>query len=245
MSRADADAANRELLLGMTATERRKMLTRLSDRKRKALEKHWNVWAHEGQIAPEGPWHTWMIMAGRGFGKTRAGAEWVRKAAQDPTARIALVAASLGEARRVMVEGESGLLAISPRGKRPLFEPSRRSVTWASGAQAIFYSASEPESLRGPQHSHARRSGAEGIHRQRGVASRRFDDPMRRRRRSSGPTGEPFGGPDMARRRRPDRRLRRPRRGDCRLDRIGLALRRGRRRSVRVRQVRRLLPAFR
>jgi phage terminase large subunit-like protein len=155
MSRADADAANRELMLGMTPTERRKMLTRLSYRKRKALENHWNVWAHEGQIAPEGPWHTWMIMAGRGFGKTRAGAEWVRKAAQDPTARIALVAASLGEARRVMVEGESGLLAISPRGKRPLFEPSRRSVTWASGAQAIFYSASEPESLRGPQHSHA------------------------------------------------------------------------------------------
>ncbi len=155
MNRADADRARREQLLAMTPTARRKMLARMSERQRKALRTHWQVWAHEGQIAPEGKWHTWLIMAGRGFGKTRAGAEWVRRIAQDPDARIALVAASLGEARRVMVEGESGLLAISPRGKRPVFEPSRRQLTWESGARATFYSAAEPESMRGPQHSHA------------------------------------------------------------------------------------------
>ena len=155
MSRADSDAARRDQLLAMTPTARRKMLTRMSERQRKALRTHWQIWAHPGQIAPQGTWHIWMIMAGRGFGKTRAGAEWVRQVAQDPEARIALVAASLGEARRVMIEGESGLMAISPRGKRPAFEPSRRQLTWANGAQATFYSAGEPDSLRGPQHSHA------------------------------------------------------------------------------------------
>ena len=173
MKRADADRARREQLLAMTPVARRKMLARMSERQRKALRTHWQIWAHEGQIAPEGAWHTWLILAGRGFGKTRAGAEWIRRIAEDPDARIALVAASLGEARRVMVEGESGLLAISPRGKRPLFEPSRRQLTWESGAKATFYSGAEPESLRGPQHSHACGTGAKGVHRQRSAAARR------------------------------------------------------------------------
>lgn len=75
--------------------------------------------------------------------------------AADPQARIALVGASLGEARAVMVEGESGLIAIAPRGQRPKFEPSKRQLTWPNGAMATLYSAAEPESLRGPQHSHA------------------------------------------------------------------------------------------
>jgi phage terminase large subunit-like protein len=95
-------------------------------------------------------------MAGRGFGKTRAGAEWVRMIAEsDPTARIALVAATLGEARSVMVEGESGIMAHCPPDRRPVFEPSLQRLTWPAGAQATLYSAQEPESLRGPQHSHA------------------------------------------------------------------------------------------
>jgi phage terminase large subunit-like protein len=95
-------------------------------------------------------------MAGRGFGKTRAGAEWVRQVAEnDGEARIALVAASLSEARAIMVDGESGLLAISPPHRRPKFESSLRRLTWPNGAQATLYSAGEPESLRGPQHSHA------------------------------------------------------------------------------------------
>lgn len=181
MSRADADAARRDQLLAMTPTARRKMLALMSERQRKALRTHWHVWAHEGQIAPEGSWHIWMIMAGRGFGKTRAGAEWVRHIAQDPEARIALVAASLGEARRVMIEGESGLMAVSPRGKRPVFEPSRRQLTWASGATATFYSAGEPESLRGPQHSHACGAGAKGVHGQRSAVARRSGAALRGR----------------------------------------------------------------
>ena len=94
-------------------------------------------------------------MAGRGFGKTRAGAEWVREiAAANPDARIALVGASLGEARAVMIEGESGILAVSPPRRRPKFEPTLRRLSWPNGARATLYSAGEPESLRGPQHSH-------------------------------------------------------------------------------------------
>jgi phage terminase large subunit-like protein len=120
------------------------------------LGPNWAIWAHAGQRPPPGDWHTWLIMAGRGYGKTRAGAEWVRSIAErDPTARIALVADSLGEARRVMVEGPSGLLAIPRPRMRPAFEPSRRQLTWPNGAVATLYSAGEPESLRGPQHSHA------------------------------------------------------------------------------------------
>lgn len=112
--------------------------------------------AHAGQIPPPGDWRVWLVMAGRGFGKTRAGAEWVRSVAEgNPAARIALVAASLGEARMVMVEGESGILACCPPDLRPTYEPSLRRVTFPNGAQAMLYSAGEPESLRGPQHSHA------------------------------------------------------------------------------------------
>jgi hypothetical protein len=235
MSRADSDAARRDQLLAMTPTARRKMLAGMSVRQRKALRTHWQVWAHQGQIAPEGSWHIWMIMAGRGFGKTRAGAEWVRQIAQDPHARIALVAASLGEARRVMVEGESGLMAISPRGKRPVFEPSRRQLTWATGAQATFYSAGEPESLRGPQHSHARGTGAEGIHRQRSLAARRSGLAMYRRGGSSSSAGQPGGGAGVAGGRRAHRRFRRPCRRNSGVHPEWLAIHRSKHRPAGIR----------
>ncbi|MDP3676258.1 MAG: terminase family protein [Novosphingobium sp.] len=155
MRRSELALIRRDQLLALSPAARRKVLNGMSEQQRKELRTHWQVWAHEGQVAPEGEWHAWLIMAGRGYGKTRAGAEWVREIARNPEARIALIAASLGEARRVMVEGRSGLLGISPRGRRPLYEPSRRLLTWSTGAQATLFSAGEPESLRGPQHSHA------------------------------------------------------------------------------------------
>lgn len=123
---------------------------------RDAFSHHFGFHAHPGQEPPEGDWRTWLIMAGRGFGKTRAGAEWVRSVAEtDRHARIALVATSLNEARAVMVEGESGLLACCAPGHAPAYEPSLRRLTFPNGAQAFLYSAAEPEGLRGPQHSHA------------------------------------------------------------------------------------------
>ena len=128
----------------------------LKPRHRDELPHHFAFHAHPGQLPPSGDWRTWLIMAGRGFGKTRAGAEWVREVADtDPHARIALVAATLGEARSVMIEGESGLLACCPPARRPVYEPSLRKLTFANGAQAFLYGANEPEALRGPQHSHA------------------------------------------------------------------------------------------
>jgi phage terminase large subunit-like protein len=145
-----------ETLLALQPGERRAELERMSERQHRALRRHWRLWAHDGQVPPADGWHTWLVMAGRGFGKTRAGAEWVRAIAEaDGTARIALVGASLGEVRRVMIEGESGLLAIAPPKTRPDFEPSKRTLAWPNGARATLYSAGEPESLRGPQHSHA------------------------------------------------------------------------------------------
>lgn len=103
-------------------------------------------------------------MAGRGFGKTRAGAEWVRMIAEShPDARIALISPSLAEARAVILKGESGLLAICRPGHKPHFEPSLHRIRFASGAQAQLFSAAEPDSLRGPQHSHACRTDAEGV----------------------------------------------------------------------------------
>jgi len=143
-------------LIALDPHERRRQLKTLGQEARRRLRPYWRVWAHDGQLTPGGAWHTWVIMAGRGYGKTRAGAEWVREVAEgDPTARIALVGDSLGEARRVMVEGPSGLLAIARPKRRPAFEPSKRQLTWPNGAVATLYSAGEPESLRGPQHSHA------------------------------------------------------------------------------------------
>lgn len=157
-------------LLRLDREERLAAIRRLSTEERRELRTHWRLYARREQLPPDGDWRCWLIMAGRGFGKTRAGAEWVRSLAEaDPQARIALVAASLGEARAVMVEGESGLLAISPPGRRPQFEPSLKRITWPNGAQAMLYSAAEPESLRGPQHSHACRAGAKGISRQRSL----------------------------------------------------------------------------
>ena len=130
--------------------------------------RRWHYWGRDGQRPPLGDWRLWVLCAGRGFGKTRTGAEWVNETARlNRHARIALVAASLPEARAVMVEGESGILAHANPKKRPKFEPSLRRLTWPNGAQAFLYSAAEPESLRGPQHSHARRAGAERVLRQR------------------------------------------------------------------------------
>ena len=116
----------------------------------------WATSARPEQTPPRCDWRVWLVMAGRGFGKTRTGAEWVRMIAEaQPAARIAIVAATLVEARAVMIEGESGIIACSPPDQRPKFEPSLRRIVWPNGAQAALFSAAEPESLRGPQHSHA------------------------------------------------------------------------------------------
>ncbi len=143
-------------LIGLEPQSREGFLADLDESERRQLKAYWPFWAREEQLPPDGDWRIWLICAGRGFGKTRAGAEWVCEIARNhPQARIALVGSSIGEARSVMVEGESGILACSHGSSRPNFEASLRRLTWPNGAQAFLYSAAEPESLRGPQHSHA------------------------------------------------------------------------------------------
>jgi phage terminase large subunit-like protein len=135
---------------------RQRVVNALDQDERNEFAYHWNFHARTAQLPPPGDWRIWLIMAGRGFGKTRSGAEWVRMIAESqPNANIALVSSSLAEARAVMVEGESGLLACSPPERRPIFEPSLKRVRFPNGAQAHLFSAAEPETLRGPQHSHA------------------------------------------------------------------------------------------
>jgi phage terminase large subunit-like protein len=143
-------------LARMSRADRLKAFEGLDEVDREKVRRHWPFWAMPGQTPPAGDWRTWLLMAGRGFGKTRCGAEWVRGIAEtDGAARIALVAATLGDARAVMVEGVSGLLAIAPPKRRPLWEPSLHRLRWPGGAVARLFAASEPEGLRGPQHSHA------------------------------------------------------------------------------------------
>lgn len=121
-----------------------------------ALQASWRVRARPEQLAPVGDWLTWLILAGRGWGKTRTGAEWIQEQITlGACGRMALVAPTASDARDVMVEGESGLLAIAPNGMRPEYEPSKRRLTWPNGAIATCYSADEPERLRGPQHDGA------------------------------------------------------------------------------------------
>jgi predicted phage terminase large subunit-like protein len=119
------------------------------------LQSGWRSVARPNQIAPAGPWSVWLQMAGRGFGKTRNGAEWIQEQIQAGRRRIALVGATGADVRDVMVEGESGILACAPDWCRPTYEPSRRRLRWPNGAIAMTYSAEEPHRLRGPQHDAA------------------------------------------------------------------------------------------
>lgn len=125
---------------------------------RRALHHDWDFWAREDQLPPPGDWLTWLMIGGRGAGKTRAGAEWLRGMvfgrpgyASAPVGRLALIGETLADVRDVMIEGVSGLLAVHPRAERPLFQPSRRRLEWPNGAVALCFSSEDPESLRGPQ----------------------------------------------------------------------------------------------
>lgn len=113
----------------------------------------WILHARDEQRPPKGDWTTWLLIGGRGSGKTRAGAEWVRMLATGdvPVSPIALVGETMTEARAVMIEGVSGLLAVHPPDKRPRFDAGRGIVMWDNGAEAMLMPANDPERFRGPQ----------------------------------------------------------------------------------------------
>jgi phage terminase large subunit-like protein len=136
------------------------LLEKLGPDKAEELKYTWPFWARPDQLEPSGKWKIWMPLAGRGWGKTRCGAEWVRHRVMSGDKRIACIAPTKGDVRRVMVEGESGLLNVcwkndkTYKGQhigRPIWQPTNNTMTWENGAKAEFFSAEDPERLRGPQ----------------------------------------------------------------------------------------------
>lgn len=136
--------------------EREKWLSSLTEAEKAELNYHWPFWARPNQLPPSVDFNTWLVLAGRGFGKTRMGSEWIRiLAKENPGCRIALVAETAADARDVMVLGDSGLLAVHPPADRPDWSPTNRCLTWPNGTKAWVYNATEPDQLRGPQHHFA------------------------------------------------------------------------------------------
>ena len=131
---------------------RRDRLAELSDAEADVLLHDWEFWARPDQIPPDGSWTYWLILAGRGFGKTRTGAEWVRQEVQS-TRFVNLIGATADDARDIMIEGESGILATCPQIERPDYKASQRKLVWPNGATSLIFTADEPERLRGKQHS--------------------------------------------------------------------------------------------
>lgn len=142
----------------MPNPERKKFLKKLNEDQLQFLIHHWPFWARQDQLPPSGNWLTWLILGGRGAGKTRAGAEWIKSQVEGATPlatgrsrHIALIGETLLAVREVMIEGPSGLNRITASGWRPEFIASRQLLIWPNGAQAQIFSAHNPEKLRGPQ----------------------------------------------------------------------------------------------
>lgn len=126
-------------------------LDEIDDATARALLWDWDVWARPEQLPPPGDWWCWIIIAGRGWGKTRVGAEVTRAAKAAGATRIGLIGRTAADVRKVMVQGESGLIAVHPPGDEPAYLPSQAELVWPDGTRAQMYSADKPEQLRGPQ----------------------------------------------------------------------------------------------
>jgi len=135
---------------------RAEFLAQITDEQAEALRYEWAFWARPNQRDPPETWRFWLIQTGRGWGKTRTGAETVRAWVESGRCRrIALVSDTAADVRDVMIEGPAGIMAVCPPWNKPLYEPSKRRVTWKNGAVAIAYAAEAPELLRGPEHDAA------------------------------------------------------------------------------------------
>ena len=140
-------------LRNLPKNERERRIAKLSNEQALEILYDWSFWARPNQLPPKGNWSTWIRKAGRGEGKTRTGAEWVRdQMLTNKVGRLALIAKDPGEARDVMIEGESGILAVHHPRTRPNYQSSKKRITWDNGAKAFIYSSEDPEELRGPQH---------------------------------------------------------------------------------------------
>src|ERR1035437_9289335 len=143
-----------ELIASLPVRERATLLKSLSDREALAILYDWRRFiARPNQIQPTGKWVHWLLLAGRGFGKTKTGAETVREWAREKLpGPIHIIAPTATDIRKVMIEGPSGLMSCYPPTERPIYQPSLgHLITWPNGNIAYCYSADEPERLRGPQ----------------------------------------------------------------------------------------------
>jgi len=126
-------------------------ISTIASRELSQLEHDWALYARDDQLPPKDSWLIWLLLGGRGSGKTRAGAEWVRRKVANGAQRIALVGPTYNDAREVMIEGESGLRHIGYPSERPVFISSRRRLEWPNGAVGQVFSSEDPDGLRGPQ----------------------------------------------------------------------------------------------
>jgi phage terminase large subunit-like protein len=131
--------------------ERKARLASLTHEEANAILFDWGFWARPSQKLPPGDWRVWLIRAGRGFGKSRAGAETVRIWQRDFPI-VNLIGATADDARDIMVEGESGILAVCPKNERPQYKGSKRQLLWPNGSRSLIFTADEPDRLRGKQH---------------------------------------------------------------------------------------------
>jgi len=138
-------------LASLKPAQREQVINSLTTEQLKNLQYDWSFWARDKQLPPPGDWRYWVILAGRGFGKTRTGAEWVREQVKRYE-YVNLIGATADDARDIMIEGESGILAICPPHERPEYRPSKRRLEWPNGAKSLIFTADEPERLRGKQH---------------------------------------------------------------------------------------------
>jgi phage terminase large subunit-like protein len=136
----------------MTPGEQRAWLSKCGPEDALLIDAAFEAWHAKGQLEPtDAGWRVWLMMAGRGFGKTRAGAEWIHRLAMIRPVRIALVGASIAEARLVMVEGVSGILSVARRKRhRLIWVPRFGLLTWRRGWVGLFFSGDLAEGLRGP-----------------------------------------------------------------------------------------------
>ena len=142
-----------EEIMALAVDEQDQLLNDLTVEQQHAMLYDWSVWRRPKQATPPGDWRVWLILAGRGFGKTRTGAEFIREQVSANTTRhMALVGATAADVRDTMIEGESGILRVFPPDERPQYEPSKRRITFHNGSVASAFSADEPDRLRGPNH---------------------------------------------------------------------------------------------
>jgi|ERR1700761_5460446 phage terminase large subunit-like protein len=139
-------------LAELTQEQRQALLNGFSASDLAALEFHWPFWARPDQLPPLGDWRTWLLLGGRGSGKTRSAAEWVRAEMESGRRRnMGVIGPTADAVRGVMVEGPSGLLAVAPDALRTSYEPSTRRLVYPNGGIVRTFSAEEPDRLRGPE----------------------------------------------------------------------------------------------